>query len=346
MVKHILEKNFPGLKYSAGLMGWGSEVLGYDTAISRDHHFGPRVFIFLSEEDEDELEEKIKKILSDNLPYKFLGYSTNFSEPQPNGVRVAVDINSGPVNHMVDIFTIRSFFKMRLRIDPHNEISNLDWLTFSQQTLLEMVSGEVFYGGLGELNKIREKFKFYPKDIWLYMLASQWQKIAADEEFVGRCGDVGDEVGSQIVAARIVRAVMGLCFLMEKRYAPYSKWFGTAFARLDSSKDLLPILRKVLLSQSWRDRERYLSEAYDVVVKLHNELGITDDMPVKASAYNGRPYLVIHADKFADAIRKNIEDQEVKMIEKNFGSVDQFIDRMDILSQSKTLKKINIWFNE
>ena len=39
--------------------------------------------------------------------------------------------------------------------------------------------------------------------------------------------EFGDELGSQVVAARLVREIMKLAFLMEKKYAPYSKWLGT-----------------------------------------------------------------------------------------------------------------------
>src|SRR3989344_9092828 len=122
-VKPILDKHFPDLKYSAALFGWGSEVLGYDTAISRDHHWGARVLLFLSESDHEKLESQISKALSDNLPVQFMGYSTNFSEPEPNGVRHAIYIDKGPVGHMVGIYTIKSFFKMRLKFDPSQDIT-------------------------------------------------------------------------------------------------------------------------------------------------------------------------------------------------------------------------------
>src|SRR5215211_7398785 len=94
-VRPILNKEFPNLRYSAAVIGWGSEVLGFDTPISRDHHWGPRVLLFLSEKDYPKLNDKISKALSLHLPYDFMGYSTNYSKPEPNGVRHPIRINRG-----------------------------------------------------------------------------------------------------------------------------------------------------------------------------------------------------------------------------------------------------------
>lgn len=47
LVQPLLEDAFPDLRYSAALIGHGSEVLGFDTVMSTDHHWGPRVMLFL-----------------------------------------------------------------------------------------------------------------------------------------------------------------------------------------------------------------------------------------------------------------------------------------------------------
>jgi len=341
-VKPILDKYFPGLKYSAGMFGWGSEVLGYDTEISRDHHWGPKVFLFLAEDEYSILKEKISLTLSENLPYTFMGYSTNFSESEPNGVRHLVNITSGKVNHMIYIFTIKSFWQQRLDFDPFQDITTMDWLTFPQRRLLEMVSGRVFYDGLGELNKIREKFSYFPKDVWLYLMASQWTKISLEEAFVGRAGDAGDELGSQVIASKIVRELMTLCFLIEKKYYPYSKWFGTGFAKLSIAKQLGPVLQSVLLSKTWQEREQNLSQAYKIVASLHNDLKITKSLPVETTSYHDRPYMVIHADMFADVIRNEIENEWLKNLKTNIGSIDQLTDNTDLSENPKLSRKLKI----
>jgi hypothetical protein len=311
-VKPILSSEFPRVPHSAALIGWGSEVLGFDTRLSRDHHWGPRVLLFLSEKDSPRLGTKISDVLSAQLPYEFMGYSTNFSEPEPNGVRHPVRITSGPVNHMVQIFSVRGLFKARLGVDLNRPITIDDWLSFPQQRLLELTSGEVYYDGLGQLAKARKRLQYYPKDVWLYLMGAQWLRIAQEEEFVGRTGQVGDELGSQIVAARLVDQIIKLSFLIERTYAPYSKWLGTAFGRRQIARRASPILRRVLLSKTWKTREKWLSQAYTLLAEEHNALKITKPLSTKTSDYYGRPYSVIFAERFAKAIAQSIKDPEVK----------------------------------
>jgi hypothetical protein len=341
-VRPILNKEFPNLRYSAALIGWGSEVLGFDSPISRDHHWGPRVLLFVSSKDYSRLKHKINQTLSNNLPSEFLGYSTNFSDPEPNGVRHAVKSTRGPVNHMVNIFTLKSFFEARLGFDPSKKVGVIDWLTFPQQRLLEIVSGAVYHDGLGQLETIREKLKFYPRDVWLYMLAAQWTKISQEEAFVGRAGDIGDELGSNVVAARLVREIMKLAFLMEKQYAPYSKWLGTAFGRLKVADKLTPVLQEVLSAKTWKARQRKLAQAYSIIARQHNALRITKPLPTSATKYFTRPYLVIHGDTFARSIKQAIRDPEVKRITINVGSIDQFVDNHDLLNALSAVRRLGV----
>ncbi len=50
-VKPVLDTFFERMQYSAALIGSGSEILGFDTEMSTDHHWGPRVMLFLKEDD-------------------------------------------------------------------------------------------------------------------------------------------------------------------------------------------------------------------------------------------------------------------------------------------------------
>ena len=147
------------------------------------------------------------------------------------------------------------------------------------------------------------------------MLAVQWTRISEEEAFVGRTGHVGDELGSQIVAARLVREIIKLSFLIERTYAPYSKWLGTAFSRLEIAESLNPILRRTLLAKTWKTREKWLSQAYSLMAARHNAMKITEPLSTNTTDYYSRPYSVIFAERFAQAIKRSIKDRQVKKLD-------------------------------
>ena len=336
--KPILETHFPQIPHSAALIGWGSEVLGYDTVQSSDHHWGPRFLLFLSPEHHQKYKDEINRALRDNLPHRFRGYPTNYGEPDEAGVRLPQETETGPVKHMIIIETIESFFGWYLGCNPYQSLTAADWLSFSEHKLLAVTCGQVFHDGLGELEDTRRKFQYYPRDIWLYQLAAQWMKIFEEREFVSRCGDVGDELGSMLIAARQVKNLMKLCFLIERKYAPYSKWFGTAFSKLDCASELSPIFKDVLLSLTWKEREAHMGRAYAVMARMHNALQITRPIPEQVSNYYNRPYLVLEAPEIVGDILKNLTDEEVKAIKHLLGSVNQFVDSTNEVSRIRLSK--------
>ena len=342
VVKKILYDFFPNLQYSAGLIDYGSDVLGYDTIISTDHEWGPRLSIFLKPEEIDQYSNSINEVLSKNLPYDFLGYPTNFSGKPSEGIQRLEKIEEGKVNHKIRILTAEDFFKGHLELDMHKEIETKVWLLFPQQKLKTIRSGGIFHDDL-KMEEIRSKLHFYPNDVWLYLMACEWSLIAQEEAFVGRCGDVGDEIGSRIITTRIIERIMNLCFLLEKEYAPYSKWFGTAFKKLKSAEYFLPIMEKVLDAKKWKEREKYLSEAYELLAKTHNDLGITEPISTKVIDYYGRPYLVIFAGRFAEALFEKVTDPILKE-SGLLGSIDQVTKVSAILEHNAIIKKMNVLY--
>lgn len=309
-VKPILDKEMPDLKYSAALIGYGSEVLGFDTEESMDHHWGPRFLMFLQEEDFESRKNGIDKQLSEKLPKNFLGYTTNYSDGDRTGIRRPAPIMDGPIKHFVEFYTIKSYLEKRLGVSSFDSLTNSDWEKLSEQRLLETVSGKVFIDKLGRLEAMREKLHYYPEDVWLDRLTKEWQKISEIEAFVGRCGDVGDDIGSRLVSSDIIKSIMNLCFLMEKKYIPYAKWFGSGFKRLKNANTFWPIFEKVMNSKDWKERESHLAQAYKEIAKLHNSLDITEKMSEEVVSYYGRSYLVIMADHFVEKIKEKIKADE------------------------------------
>lgn len=319
-------------------------MLGYDTARSTDHDWGPRLQLFLAEEDDDRYAAEIVERLCWTLPGSFRGYSTHFGAPDAEGVRLAEGRREGPVEHRVAVGTVRDLFESTLGVDPTGDLHAADWLCLPEQRLLELTEGSVFHDGLSELASLRAKLAYYPKDVWLYRLAAQWKRISQEQAFVGRAGEVGDDLGSALIASRLVRDVMRLCFLMERRYAPYSKWFGTAFARLNCGSTLVPVLRAVVRAPSWREREEALVPAYEPIARMHNALGITPPIEPCIANFHSRPFRVINADDFVAALLEAVMDPEVRAIPGLFGGVDQFADSTDLVGYPEAYTKLRVLY--
>ena len=338
VVKPLVDRRFPALRYAAAMLGPGSEVLGYDDEMSTDHNWGPRVYLFLREDERSDCRHELDAFFRDNLPPKFRGFSTHFSEPDPsdNGTQLPVTAAGGPIRHKIAISTTSEFFETYLGADLRQDIEPEDWLTFPQQKLRTITSGEVFHDDI-ELGAMRERVRYYPRDVWLYLLASGWTRIGQEEHLMGRAGSVGDEIGAALIAARLVRDLMRLCFLMEREYAPYPKWFGTAFAQLRCASSLTGPLLGVVTADSWQTRERYLVDAYEFVASMHNSLGITAPISAKARLFFNRPFRVIALNGFADAIVAEIRDPSTRRILRRplIGGVDQFSDSTDLVENSE-----------
>jgi hypothetical protein len=346
-VRPVLAAEFPGLRYAAALLGTGSEVLGFDTEMSADHGWGPRVDLFLKEADYDAARDRVREALRHQLPHSFRDYPTSFTEPDPNdnGTQHLEARDAGPVKHRVELLTARGFFLNYLAFDPDREIAPADWLTFPEQKLRTISAGGVFHDDEIGLEELRRRFAYYPADVWLYLLASGWARVGQEEHLMGRAGLVGDELGSALIGARLVRDLMRLCFLMERTFAPYPKWFGTAFDRLSCAAELSPHLRAVLAARKWQEREQHLVNAYRLVAERHNKLGLTESLPAEPRNFFGRPFRVIGLHGFADALLSRIVDERVRRIaaRRPIGGIDLFSDSTDLVSHAgwrATLRKL------
>jgi hypothetical protein len=306
-----------GELHAAALLGWGSDVLGYDTARSTDHGWGPRLQVFVDAAAVD----RVRPAVDAGLPSTFRGWPVRFGWDE-----VAV-------RHGVEVTTLDHWLTERLGFvpAPPTPIPTHDWLVTPQQALLGVTAGAVFHDGPGHLSTVRSALAWYPDQVWLWLLACQWQRVAQEEAFVGRTAEVGDDLGSRLVAARLARDVVRLCFLLERRYAPYSKWLGTAFAQLDAAAEVGPPLAAVLAAADHAGREQGLAAAYEAVARRFNALALSDPVDPTTRPYHGRPFRVLHADRFAAACQARLTDPDLRELPL-IGAVDQALDTTDILS--------------
>jgi hypothetical protein len=302
-------------RHSAALLGWGSDVLGFDTEVSTDHGWGPRMHVFVAESDVD----AVRRDLNAGLPERFRGWAVRFGW------------DTVPSQHHVRVDTLAGWLRDHLGVDPRTSMTPLDWLLLPQQSLLEAAGGQMHADPDGELGRVRALLARFPPQVHRWLLACQWDRIAQEEAFVGRAAQVGDDLGSRLVTARLTRELMRLAFLLARQYWPYTKWFGTAFARLPIAAELAPPLQRAIAATGYSAREAALVEAYGVLARAHNASGLTPHVDPLIRPYYSRPFLVLGADRFTDACRRSITDSWLSKLPL-VGSVDQLADSTDLLS--------------
>ncbi|MEM7335422.1 MAG: DUF4037 domain-containing protein [Chloroflexota bacterium] len=340
----LMAEKFPDLTYAAARLGDGSDVLGYDTEISTDHDWGIRMQLFLDETEIDDWKTAVFNTLRTELPAQYKAFPVHFVAADEQGVRVAVDEHDGPVDHRITITTIRQFVKKQVNIDPYQPLDAIDWLTIPQQFLLTITKGRLFADPENKLAEFRDKFAYFPNDVWLYLMAMQWGRMGEEEHFVGRTGIVGDEIGSALLASRLVHDMMSLCFLMEKQYAPYAKWFGTAFNRLDLATGLHPIFAQILAATDWQTRQKWLCKGYSALAERHNGLGITEPLATACGSFFDRPFQVLYAGRFQAALMEKITDSRLLSIDSQMGSIDQISDNTQLKSYPHLHRRLRVLY--
>ena len=312
--------------HAAALLGSGSEVLGFDDEVSPDHDFGPRLQVFLpAGVPEPELT---------GLPESFEGFPTAFAYADRFG---------GEPAPQIEVTTAGDFFAARLGVDPAAGMGLADWLLTPTQVLAGLTGGAVFHDPAGELARRRAALDWYPADVWRYALAAGWLRVAQEEAFVGRAGAAGDDLGSRLVTARLVRELVRLAFLVERCWAPYPKWLGSAFAELKVAQSAGPPLAAALAADRWREREEALVTAASVLGAATNELGLAAPVDPSPRAYFTRDIRVAGADRFTVALAASVTDPPVRALLDRLGgrrggpigtlpgTIDQVTDSTEIL---------------
>ncbi|MCR5335848.1 MAG: DUF4037 domain-containing protein [Synergistes sp.] len=224
----LIEEKFGGgaYRFAAGLAGEGSECLGFDDEISRDHDFGPGFCLWLTDEDFEKYGAELKK-LYDELPKEFMGISRNV---QPQAA------------HRVGVMRTGDFYGRftGCRSVPPDEAA---WFRIPSHLLAAATSGAVFRDDFGGFSEIRRALlPCYPRDVRLKKLAARVFVMAQAGQYnYPRCVRRGDMPAAAFALSRFAEAALEAIHLINERYAPYYKW-------LYRSAEKLPLLRDAAAS--------------------------------------------------------------------------------------------------
>ncbi|MDR0466795.1 MAG: DUF4037 domain-containing protein [Deltaproteobacteria bacterium] len=235
----MLEGGFPALvgRIAAGLVGEGSECLGFDDELSRDHDWGAAICLWLRPADCREYGEALRRAL-DALPKTVGGFPVREESPLGAGRTGVWDIG-------------RFYF----RYLGHGDLppTPADWLKIPEEHLATATNGAVFADPCGEFTRIREGLlAFYPEDVRLKKLAARCLRMAQAGQYnFPRCVARGEYVAAAAAEAEFVHAACSAAFLLNRRYKPFYKWMHKALTGLPTlGAELFPALDALVEAQA------------------------------------------------------------------------------------------------
>lgn len=197
-------------RIATGLVGYGSECLGFDDGISVDHDFGPGFCLWLADEDYEVIGAALQADY-DRLPASFEGYGPRRTNAR-SGQRVGV-------------FALSAFYAEFLGA-PALPRGDADWLQIPEELLACAVSGEVFADPLGEFTRWRDILRAgYPPQARRIRLATAVAKMAQAGQYnLPRALQRGDMVAALLALAEFIAQTCRVAYVMNGQYAPIPKW--------------------------------------------------------------------------------------------------------------------------
>src|SRR6516164_4612986 len=153
-VAPFLARRFSGLTYAAARIDGGSDVLAFETQLSRDHGWGPRLTLFFEETDLRAVGDAVRSGLEAALPNEIDGIPTRFAQPTADAPTA--------FGHGIQIDAIGTFFRNRIGCDPRFAMTMVDWLAAPAHRLRAVMDGRIWHDDAGRLQAVRERVRWYP----------------------------------------------------------------------------------------------------------------------------------------------------------------------------------------
>ncbi len=290
----MLTEQFPELlpKLAVGLIGSGSECFGFDDEVSRDHDFEPGFCIFLP--GEDAVDRRTAFLLERayaKLPKEFMGLSRSLMAPVGGARRGVIRI--------ADLLTEKTG-------TPDGELTMQQWLQVPEQSLAEVVNGELFFDNSGELSRIRARLACYPEDVRRKKLAGNLLLMAQAGQYnYLRCIRHGEAAAAQLAVYEFVKSCMEAIFLLNRRYRPYYKWGFRALRSLPKLALEAELLEYLLTTNN---EGELAQDKYDVIEGIAADVidELIDQGLTKASCGDLEKHAYSVNDGIADAWLRNL----------------------------------------
>lgn len=235
--KKMVEEKFPKIKgrVAAGLVGQGSECLGFDDNISMDHDYGPSFCLWLTKEDYEIYGEAMMEEYR-KLPKDFEGARGRQESLHGDG--------------RVGVFCIPDFYYRLLGIEDVPR-DNKAWIRIPETALCTATNGKVFEDPLGEFTRIRNGLlEFYPEDVRIKKITARAAAMAQSGQYnYARAMKRRENVAAQLALAEFTKNAISMVYLLNKRYTPFYKWMHRGMRELPLLSEIGDILNLLALME-------------------------------------------------------------------------------------------------
>jgi len=205
------------LKYiSVALLGEGSEVLGYDDNISKDHNYSARLILFIEDSKYTKFGNELEQNIIKNCPDSFMD----------------IEILKKGYCKSISVVPLKSFFLDYLNI-KNNSIKKTDWIKLDEQKLVEITAGKIFFDSGNQLKKIREFYSFYPDEIKWFLVYQGFQRLSESDGII-RAVKRKDHISSNLYIGSFIYFAIKIFHTINDEYCPYTKWMGENLKKIGS----------------------------------------------------------------------------------------------------------------
>lgn len=203
---------------AVGLVGQGSECLGFDDELSKDHDYGPSFCIWLPREIYTQYGAIMQEAYQ-GLPQEFMGFHGRVAEEQGKG--------------RVGVLCLEDFYEGLLG-QSTVPVTAQEWFALDEHALATATNGKVFADYLGKFTEIRDGLlSYYPKEVWIRKIVNSMAKAAQAGQYnYARAMKRGERVAAEIALTEFIREIMQLVYLLNKKYAPFYKWMHRGMKEL------------------------------------------------------------------------------------------------------------------
>ena len=220
----LLEEAFPQVPPEAacGVFGYGSECLGMDDDISRDHHWGLRVDMLMPDEIFRTRSHEILQRIGERLPEKFKGFVLRRDHVE--GAGIAPESREAFLSRTIGLTDSPKTLK--------------EWLDMPEEDIVHVTNGEAWYNPSGRFIRIRETLAYCPDPVWLRRISHWCRYFSGMAVYPLRRALMRNNIPYATTAfGRSVKWAMKLAFLLNRRYFPYDKWLYPFFRILPDLAD-------------------------------------------------------------------------------------------------------------